>query len=84
MNIVLHEMWSLGKGGRLVGRLAHPPAALLQWHSANLHDSASERGRDWSDRDPVNLIFCSELRVYIHNRSYGYSIFHAPITESEL
>lgn len=44
-----------------------PQHALLQQHSANLHDSASERGRDGSDRVPVSLVFCSAPRVYIHS-----------------
>lgn len=44
-----------------------PQHTLLQQYIANLHDSASERGRDGSDRVPVSLVFCSEPRVYIHS-----------------
>lgn len=68
MNIVWLEPGKRGTfGGETRVFWPIPQHALLQRHSANLHDSASERGIDGSDRVPVSLVFCSEPRVYIHS-----------------
>ncbi len=66
-----HEycMRSLGNRGRVESGVFWPipQHALLQRHSADLYDSASERESDGSDRVPVSLVFCrGTLRVYVH------------------